>query len=54
MGKKTKFVAICPDCEAHQNLDEWPHNWWPRCEECGESMNIFVRSYITEKSRNAS
>jgi Zn ribbon nucleic-acid-binding protein len=50
---KTRFVAICPDCEAHQNLSDWPVTWWPHCSECGESMNIYVRSKITENSRQA-
>lgn len=39
----TPFVAICPDCDGHENLEHMPAGWWPHCRACGESMNVYVR-----------
>jgi hypothetical protein len=40
------YVAICPDCDGHKNLHFPPPaegGWWPHCDECTTSMNIYVR-----------
>lgn len=44
--RRPKYVAICPDCEASKDLHYPPPvsgPWWPQCDDCWQSMNVFKR-----------
>ncbi len=46
---KKRFVYVCPECDKHRNMDTLPDaKFWPHCDECGESMNVFMRGHEIE------
>lgn len=46
------FVAICPDCDQHQNLEHMPAGWWPHCQDCTTAMNVYVRQTKRRMARS--
>jgi len=44
MRQRKRFVYVCPECDKHRDEDTLPDaKFWPHCEECGESMNVYIR-----------
>jgi hypothetical protein len=45
MRRPKPFVATCPDCDAHYDLEVMPApgQSWPVCRDCWCQMNVYAR-----------